>query len=100
MSVCRDVAMGGMGASRPPNIFKFARKLVKKVSQTARGLVTAFFVTFLFFSNNVVTIVGQFVRTPPPPQQKVSRHITDCVVRWMSSLRLLKFHTYSGGLFY
>ena len=30
------------------------------------------------FSNNLVTIVGQLVRThPPPPQQKESRHITD-----------------------
>ena len=66
--------MGGVRGRRTPNIFKFARKLVKKASQAARGLATVFSVTF-YFSNNLVTIVGQLVRTPPP-QQKVSRHIT------------------------
>ena len=43
---CAD---GGAWERRAPiNIFKFARKLVKKVSQAARGLATAFSVTFLF----------------------------------------------------
>ena len=66
------------GGVAPPNIFKFARKFVKIVSQAARGLATVFSVNIsLFFSNNLVTIVGQLVRTPPPPQQKVSWHITE-----------------------
>ena len=43
----RDVAMGTWGASRPLNIFKFARKLVQKLArQAARGLATVFSVTF------------------------------------------------------
>ena len=58
-------------ASHPPNTFKFARKLVKKVSQAAKGLATVFSVTCCF-SNNILTIVGQ----DAPSQQKVSRHIT------------------------
>jgi len=43
----RDVLIGSVGGT-PPNAFKFARKLVKKVSQAARGLATLFSVTFLF----------------------------------------------------
>ena len=58
--------MGGLGVSRPPNIFKFARKLDKKASRATRGLATVFSVTF-FFNSNLVTIVGQLM----------SRHITD-----------------------
>ena len=46
---CRDVPMGdGASRRRAPNIIKFAGKLVKKVSQTARGLATIFSVTFIF----------------------------------------------------
>ena len=61
--------MGGAWGCDAPNIFKFARKLVK-VSHAARELARAFSVTFLF-SNNGWSI-GQI--SPPPPV--VSRHIT------------------------
>ena len=57
----------GRGASRLPNIFKSARKLVKR-QPCYRELATVFSVTFSF-----VIIVGQLVKMPP--QQKVFRHI-------------------------
>ena len=43
-----------------------------KVSHAARDLVT-FSMTFFF----LVTIVGQLVKTPPHPDRKAYRHITD-----------------------
>ena len=61
---------GAWRGHRAPNILKFARKLVKKVSQAARGMATVFSVTFSLFSNNLLTIVGQLVRTLPPPKRR------------------------------
>ena len=67
--------MGGVGGvASTQYIFKFARKLVKKVCQVAIGLATVFSVSFCVFSNNIVTIVGQLVRTPPPPTEGVSSY--------------------------
>ena len=63
---CAD---GGMGSVAPPSIFKFARKLVKSQPCCKRVGHSNFCDLFL------VTIVGQFVKMPPP-QRKVSRHIT------------------------
>ena len=62
--VLRD---GGMGGVMPPLFIKFARKLIKsqKVSHAAKELATVFSVTFL-----LATIVGQLVKTPPPPSGK------------------------------
>ena len=59
--------MGGAWGCDAPNIFEFARKLVK-VSHAARELARAFSVTFLF-SNNGWSI-GQI----PPPHRSVSAH--------------------------
>ena len=36
----------------------------------------------------LVTIVGQLVKTPPPHQQKVSRHITICTCNFLGGSRL------------
>ena len=55
----RDVPMGARRP--PPNVVKYARELATVLS-----------VTFNVF---LVTVVGQMVKRPPP-QRKVSRHIT------------------------
>ena len=66
-----------MGGVAPPKYFQICNEVGQKLArQAARGLATVFSVTFILFSNNLGTIVGQLVRTSPPPQQKVSRHIT------------------------
>ena len=72
----RDMPMGGVGASCSP-ILSNLRESWSKVSQTTRGLATVFSVTFFCFNDNLVAIVGQLVIRTPPPQQKVSRHITE-----------------------
>ena len=62
----KDVPMGGVV---PPSISTFARKLVKSQPFCKRIGHS------IFCDLSLVTIVGQLVKTPPP-QQKVSRHIT------------------------
>ena len=47
-TVVRDVLMGAWGTSRP-QCFQICNKLVKKVSQAARGLATVFSVCDLSF---------------------------------------------------
>ena len=47
-----------------PYIFEFIRKLVK-ILPGYKSVGHSIFCD-LFFSNNLVTIVGQLVRTPPP----------------------------------
>ena len=51
----RDVPIGGVGGVVPPNIFKFARKLVKKQPSCKRVGKRIF----------LVTIVDQLVNPPP-----------------------------------
>ena len=63
---CAD---GGVGALSP-NIFNFARKLVKSQPFCERVCYSIF--CDLFF---LVSIVGQLVKVPPS-RQKVSLHIT------------------------
>ena len=56
----KDVSTGGVEGVTPPNIFKVARELA-----------TVFCDLFVFLS---LTIVGQLVKTPPPPIEAVSAH--------------------------
>ena len=74
---------GAWGASHPP-IFSNLQESWSKVSQAAKRVGHSMFCD-LVFSNNLVTIVGQLVRTSPP-KQKVSRHITD----WSEQLAMGK----------
>ena len=68
----RAVSMGGRGvASRPP-IISNLQESWSKVSQASKRVGHSIFCD-VFFSNNLVTIVGQLAERPPP-QQKVSRH--------------------------
>ena len=62
---------GRREASRPP-IFSNLQESWSQVSQAAtRWLATVFSVTVVFlFSNNLATIVGQLVRTSPPPNRR------------------------------
>ena len=60
--------MGGVEGVAPPNIFKFARKFVKSQSRSKRVGHCPFCDLLL------VTIVGQLVKTPPPPTEGVSAH--------------------------
>ena len=69
----RDVPMGARGVA-PPSIFSHLQESWSKVSQAAKRVGHNIFCD-LFFINNSVTIIGQLVRTPSPPQQKVLRHI-------------------------
>ena len=62
-----------MGGVAPPNNFKFARKLVK-ISQAAKTVGHSIFCDLFFSNNSLVTMVGQLVRTPPPPTEGVSAH--------------------------
>jgi len=59
----KNVPMGDIGASHPPT-FSNLQEGWSKVSKAARRLAIVFSVTFVVCSNNVVTIVGQLVRTP------------------------------------
>ena len=56
--------MGAWG-HRVSQYFPIRKKVGQKLARLPRGLATAFSVTSSFFSNNLVTIVGQWVRTPP-----------------------------------
>ena len=57
--------MGGHGDVAPPQYFQIFKEVGQKLArQAARGLATVFSMTF-FFSNNLVTTVGQLVRMPP-----------------------------------
>ena len=70
-NLSRDMPIGGVGGIAPPNIFKFARKLVKRQPCCKRGWLQYFLGLFV-----LITIVGQLVKTPSS-KQKVSRHITE-----------------------
>ena len=59
---CADGRRGGVA---PPSIFKFARKLVKSQLGSKRVGHSIFCDLFLLLSNNLITIGGQLVRTPP-----------------------------------
>ena len=52
-----------------PPIFSNVQESWSKVSHAKRELPTAFSVTF-----SIVTIVGQLVKTSPPPTESVSAH--------------------------
>ena len=73
-AINRDVPMGEWVASRLPQYFQICKKVGKSYPGSNRVGLSIFCDLYLF-SNNVVTIVGQLVRTPPP-QQKVSQYIT------------------------
>jgi len=64
----KGCANGGRRAL--PNIFKFARKIVKSQPWCKRVGHSIFYHLFSFFSNNIWSI------SQNAPQQKVSRHIT------------------------
>ena len=81
--LCRDVPMGGVAP--PPNNVNL-QKIWSKGSHAARELTTVFSLTFVF----LVTIVVQFVKTPPL-QQKVPRHITGPLQEIASEFELPEF---------
>ena len=58
----RDVPTGGV----TPKMFSNLQVSWSKVSQAAKGCGHSIFYDLLLFSNNLVAIVGQLVRTPPP----------------------------------
>ena len=64
----RDVPNGGVGRRRTPNVFKFARKLVRR-QPCCKRVGNSIFCDFF-----LVTIVGEFVKTPPPRTEGVSVH--------------------------
>ena len=69
---CADGGCGG--ASCPHQYFQICKKVGQKGQPGSKWVGHSIFCDLVVFSNNLVTIVGQLVRTPP--QQKVSRHIT------------------------
>ena len=69
----RDVPMEGRGGTSRPSIFSNLQESWSKVSQAAKRVGHSIFCDLLF-SNNLVTIVGQLIRTPPPSTDGVSAH--------------------------
>ena len=67
---CRDVPMGVVGASRPPILSNLQGSLSNVSHAASKGVGHSIFCDFF-----LIAIVGQLAKTPPP-QQKVSRHIT------------------------
>ena len=61
--------LGGVGVSRPPNIFKFARKLVKR-QPCCKKVGNSIFCDLFFFSNNSWSLR----QNAPPPIEGVSAH--------------------------
>ena len=102
----KDMPMGTWGRRPPSPIFLNLQENCSEGSHAARELGAVFSVTFSF----LVTIVGQLVKTPPP-QQKVSQHITDFLAlspslkisvkraffhesgKWLVSRKVLKLRT-------
>ena len=77
----------GHGDVAPP-IFSNLQESWSKVSQAAKRVDHSIFCDF--FSNDLVTILGQLVRTPHP-QQKASPHITGGDARMGSYLGPIRF---------
>jgi len=57
---------------RAPHYFQICKKVGQKLAWQKEGWPQDFLLPYLF----LVTRVGQLVRAPPSPLQKVSRHIT------------------------
>jgi len=64
----KDVPIGGVEGVAPPNISLIARKLVKRQPCWKRVGNSNFCDPFL------LTMVGQLVKTPPPPTEGASAH--------------------------
>ena len=86
---CTD---GGVGASHP-QYCQICNIVGQKLPRLQEGWPQYFLWSF-FFSNNLVTTVGELVRTPPP-KKKVSRHITDSSIKQIFEGRRILRNSFS-----
>ena len=76
--ITRDVPIGGRGGVAPPNVFKHARKLVKR--QPCCNRVSNSTLSDLFLSNNSEP-VGQY---PPQTKGVSAHHCSYCVANFIA----------------